>query len=70
MRPQDASVSGDRMAAVSTISAARAAPIRDAIRWVPPAYGMLPATASICPIWPPSAAQIGSHERQTSCAPA
>ena len=38
------------MAAVNTISAARPTPILDAMRWVPPAYVMLPATASICPI--------------------
>ena len=36
--------------AVNTISAARPTPILDAMRWVPPAYVMLPATASICPI--------------------
>jgi hypothetical protein len=58
------------MAAVNTISAARAEPIRDAMRWVPPPYVIPPATASICPIWLPSAAQIRSHARQTSSAPA
>jgi hypothetical protein len=70
MRPQEASISGGRMAAVNTISAARAAPIRDAMRGVPPAYVMPPANASICPIWLSSAAQIRSHARQTSSAPA
>jgi hypothetical protein len=38
------------MEAVNTISAARPAPMRDAMRWVPPAYGMPPASTSICPI--------------------
>src|SRR6266852_1764457 len=50
MRPHDARISGGRMAAVNTISAARPTPILDAMRCVPPAYVMLPATASICPI--------------------
>jgi len=67
---QDASVCGGRTAPVNTISAAREAPIRDAMRWVPPAYGMPPATASIWPIWLASAAQMRSHPRHTSRAPA
>src|SRR6266853_52684 len=70
MRPQDASVCGGRTTPVNTISAAREAPIRDAMRWVPPAYGMLPATASIWPIWLASAAQMRSQARHTSRAPA